>query len=311
MRDNRRTRVVLALLLVTSLILIAVDLRGSSSSPLRGPIAAVMAPLQRAAQAVAAPFQSLGERFSSNEDDQATIAKLQAQVDALTTQARTSELARKRAAELDALLRVTSAGNYRTVPASVISVGPAQGFAWTVTIDAGSRDGIKPDLTVINGQGLVGRVLSVTASTATVVLVTDSTTALGARLEASMQIGVVSGTGQPTLLSLRTLDPLADLKVGQRLVSFGVAGGVYVTGVPIGVVTAVGGTPGQVPREVTVRPFIDVTSLDLVGVVVEPPRTDPRDAVLPPTTASVAASPAASASIEPSSAGSVSPSSGG
>jgi len=279
-----------------------------------------MAPLQRAAQTIASPFQNLSDRFSSNEDDQATIARLQAQVDALTAQARTSELARKRAAELDALLRVTSAGNYRTVPASVISVGPAQGFAWTVTIDAGSRDGIKPDLTVINGQGLVGRVLSVTASTATVVLVTDSTTALGARLEASMQIGVVSGTGQPTSLSLRTLDPLADLKVGQRLVSFGVAGGVYVTGVPIGVVTSVGGTPGQVPREVTVRPFIDVTSLDLVGVVVEPPRTDPRDAVLPPA-ASAAPTPTPTPigsetatpnpSPEPSGAGSVSPSSGG
>ena len=42
------------------------------------------------------------------------------------------------------------------------------------------------------------------------------------------------------------------------------------------------GTPGSQTRTASVRPYVDFTSLDLVGVVVEPPRTDPRDAVLPP-----------------------------
>ena len=40
----------------------------------------------------------------------------------------------------------------------MIAVGAAQGFDWTVEIDAGSRDGLTTDMTVINGQGLVGRV---------------------------------------------------------------------------------------------------------------------------------------------------------
>ena len=42
------------------------------------------------------------------------------------------------------------------------------------------------------------------------------------------------------------------------------------------------GTPGSLTRTAVVQPYVDFTSLDLVGVVVEPPRTDPRDAVLPP-----------------------------
>ena len=42
------------------------------------------------------------------------------------------------------------------------------------------------------------------------------------------------------------------------------------------------GTPGSQTRTAVVAPYVDFTSLDLVGVVVEPPRKDPRDAVLPP-----------------------------
>jgi len=52
--------------------------------------------------------------------------------------------------------------------------------------------------------------------------------------------------------------------------------------VPVGVVRSVQGSPGSQTRTAVVAPYVDFTSLDLVGVVVQPPRTDPRDAVLPP-----------------------------
>ena len=79
-------------------------------------------------------FGGLGAR---HQDQQ--IAELQRENDELPPQLRTSELDRNRAAELDDLLRLAGAGQYRTVPAQVIAIGPAQGFAWTVTIDAGEH----------------------------------------------------------------------------------------------------------------------------------------------------------------------------
>jgi rod shape-determining protein MreC len=70
---------------------------------------------------------------------------------------------------------------------------------------------------------------------------------------------------------------------GDRLVTFGSQGDTpYVAGVPVGEVLSVQGTPGSQTRTAVVAPYADFTSLDLVGVVVEPPRSDPRDAVLPP-----------------------------
>jgi rod shape-determining protein MreC len=70
---------------------------------------------------------------------------------------------------------------------------------------------------------------------------------------------------------------------GDRLVTFGSQGNTpYVPGVPVGSVRRVKGTPGSQTRTAIISTYVDFTALDLVGVVVEPPRSDPRDAVLPP-----------------------------
>ena len=53
-------------------------------------------------------------------------------------------------------------------------------------------------------------------------------------------------------------------------------------GVPIGTVTQVKPTPGALSRTAFLEPYVDFTALDLVGIVIQPPRTNPRDSVLPP-----------------------------
>jgi rod shape-determining protein MreC len=97
-----------------------------------------------------------------------------------------------------------------------------------------------------------------------------------------MEVGFLNGTGDPQSLEFQLIDPFAPVAVGERLVSYGVKGGAYVPGVPLGTIASVQGTPGQLTRIAKVVPFVDVTSLDLVGVVVQAPRENPRDTVLPP-----------------------------
>ncbi len=282
MRDTRRSRVVLSLLLVVSLTIVVVGLRGAGDGAREG-AAGVFGPLESAAAAIVRPVSDfIGSiRTLGSKDEQ--IAALQAENDALRTELNTSEYARTRARELDELLHVAGLGRYRTVPAQVVATGPAQGFGRTVTIDAGTLDGIKVDQTVLSGQGMVGKVVAVASTTAVVQLLTDPTSTVGARLEGSARVGLLSGNGDPDELTLAMLDQRSSLTVGDRLVSKGSAGGdPYVPGVPLGVITSLGGMPGGSGRVATVQPYADLTALDLVGVVVEPPRTDPRDALLPP-----------------------------
>jgi len=309
MRDTRRTRTILGLLLLTSLTLVVLSLRGGGGGA-RSTASGFFGPVENAASAVVRPVRDFLSSISSLGTKDQQIADLQAKVDALQSQLNTTEFDRNRAQELNDLLRLAGAGQYKTLPAQVIAIGPAQGFAWTVTIDVGSRDGVKIDQSVVNGKGLVGRIVATTSSTATVALIVDATSTVGARVESSMEVGFLNGTGDPRQLELQLVDPFAPVAVGERLVSYGVKGGAYVAGVPLGTITSVEGTPGQLTRIAKVEPFVDATSLDLVGVIVQPPRDNPRDAVLPPkptatpqagaTGATGATGPAGAASPKPS-----------
>ena len=282
MRHFRRLRVIIAVLVLTCVTMIVLTVREDSGGPLRGVGNAIFGPLERGASAIFTPIGGFFSDLGSWRDSVDRVKTLEAENEKLKALVETSAEDRARVAELDALLKLSAAGQYRMVPAQVIAIGPTQDFAWTVTIDAGSRDGLGVDMTVVNGSGLVGRVVSVGETTATVALMIDATTSLGGRIAQSQEIGIVSGTGAQYELQMQILDPLAPVDVGTAVVTFGSEGGrPYVPGVPIGVVTEVKGAPGQLARIAILRPYVDMSTLDLVGVITEPPRVDPRDSVLP------------------------------
>ena len=143
-RDTRRTRVLLALLLITSISLITIDYRGGDSSPLdgvRSAAAAVFGPVEKVAAAIASPVSDAVDSVSNLGDGRDEAARLKKQNQELKRRLRTGALDRHRAQELDDLLHLAGAGRYKIVPARVIAIGTAQTFSWTVTLDAGSRDG--------------------------------------------------------------------------------------------------------------------------------------------------------------------------
>jgi rod shape-determining protein MreC len=269
---------VLSVLLLLSLTLVVANLRGGGDG-LRSTGAGIFGPIENAAGAVVRPVTGFLSSISSLGSKDQQIADLKAQNAQLQQQLEATAYFRSRAQQLDALLHVAGLGQYTIVPAQVIAIGPAQGMAWTVTLDVGSRDHVKPDMSVIAGTGLAGKVVSVTATTAVVQLITDATSTVGARLEGSNRIGLLNGTGNAGSLQLQMLDQLTPVKVGDRLVKALTPNSPYVAGIPLGVVSAVAGSDGQLA---TVTPYVDVTALDVVGVVVVGPRTDPRDSLLPP-----------------------------
>ena len=141
-------------------------------------------------------------------------------------------------------------------------------------------------MTVVNGDGLVGRVKTVGPSPRPSCSL-DPESSVGVRLEGSMEVGFATGQGigddgRPRPAAARRRSPPSQR--GDRLVTFGSQGDApYVPGRPgRRGRPASRARPGSQTRTATVAPFVDFTALDLVGVVVEPPRKDPRDAVLPP-----------------------------
>jgi len=281
---SRRTRIILSVLVVASLTFVILDLRGGDGpfSSARAAISSIIGGIQRGAATIFSPITGSSEWWSTQVNQSGQIRDLTVENERLNSALVSSKNDIARADQLDALLRVASVGRYEVTPAEVIAVGPAQDFAWTLTIDAGSLDGIEEDMTVINGDGLIGRVLKVYNSTATVVLIVDPESSVGGRVAGSQEIGIVSGTGRQNSLEFQLLDPLGEVNPGDAVVTFGSKNGrPYAPGLPIGEVVDVTGSAGQLARIATVRPFANVSQLSVVGVVVKPPREDPRDSVLP------------------------------
>ncbi|MER7954882.1 rod shape-determining protein MreC [Streptomyces sp. NPDC096030] len=285
MRDTRESRLLLVLLIAIAFALITVDIRGGEESPVDGArqaAAAVFGPVENGVAAAVDPVGNAIGAVRDSGERHDRIATLERENAALKAKLGSDDRNRSRVRELDSLLKTAGAGQYGIKGAEVIAIGAAQGFSWTVTIDAGANDGIERDMTVLNGSGLVGRVTTVGPSTATVLLANDPDFTVGTRMENSDELGFATGQGNGPLL-VQLLNGKAKVKTGDRLVTFGSqANKPFVAGVPVGEVVRVDPLGGGLTRNVYVRPYVGFSKLDIVGVVVQAPRTNPRDTVLPP-----------------------------
>jgi rod shape-determining protein MreC len=273
---RRPSRAVLVLLLLASFTLITLDARGGDDSPLepvRSAMGDVLGPVENATAAAVRPFTAVPGFFRTTGGLRRDVARLEAENSQLKGALAGVSVDRNRAAELDGLLATSKTTGYALVPARVVAMGPAQSFSRTVTIDAGTRAGIRPDMTVLNNDGLVGRVVRADRSTATVLLLVDQDSVVGGRLGSSMEVGLLRGRGAvggDEKLDLDLVDPSATVNQDDVLVTWGSKKGApYVAGVPIGRVTAVSSTPRQQSVQAVISPYVDFTSLDLVGVVVD------------------------------------------
>ncbi|SED52534.1 rod shape-determining protein MreC [Streptomyces sp. 3213] len=307
-RDTRESRLLLVLLIAVAFALITVDIRGGQDSPVEGArraAATVFGPIENGVSSAVNP---VGDAISAVRDSGARhdrLALLEKENAALKAKLGSDDRNRSRLTQLDKMLKVAGEGQYGIKGAQVIAIGAAQSFSWTITIDVGANDGIKRDMTVLNGDGLVGRVTTVGPDASTVLLANDPDFTVGTRMEGNDELGFASGEGDGPL-RVELLNGKAEVQKGDRLVTFGSqADKPFVPGVPVGVVSRVDPSGGGLTRTLYVTPYVNFTKLDIVGVVVEAPKKDPRDTVLPakpkPTpipTVTVTVTPSANAPVD-------------
>ncbi|MFF1353867.1 rod shape-determining protein MreC [Streptomyces sp. NPDC058297] len=303
MRDTRESRLLLVLLIAIAFALITVDIRGGEDSPVDGArraAATVFGPVENGVSSAVDPIGNAIAAVKDSGGRHSRVSELERENAALKVRLGSDDRNRSKIRQLDSMLKTAGAGQYGIKGAQVIAIGAAQGFSWTVTIDAGAGDGLKRDMTVLNGDGLVGRVTTVGPNTATVLLANDPDFTVGTRMERTDELGFTSGQGDRPL-RVQLLNGKAKVKKGDRLVTFGSqADKPFVPGVPVGRVVRVDPAGGDLTRTVYVQPYVGFTKLDVVGVVVQAPRTDPRDEVLPPKPAKPRPTPTVTVTATPS-----------
>lgn len=184
-------------------------------------------------------------------------------------------------ADLASLLDSPALRGRALVPARVVGIGAiGTDGVRRVTIDVGSRDGVHADLTVVSVDGLVGRTVRVGTSTSDVALLGAPELAVGVRVGSAGHLGVLGGASRaahrPGTIGVRLVQQ-GTLAVGDVVSTLGSPDGrPFVAGVPLGTVTAVDPDSGRLTAAGSVTPAVDVSRLDVVGVILGGARTTPR-----------------------------------
>jgi len=284
----RRRRAVLALLVVSSLILVTAYFGESAGSPLhtvqRG-IISIVSPIQEGAGRALKPFRDLFSWIGDTLDAKGELKEVRRERDAWKARAIALQAQERQNRQLRGLLGLddspSDVDDYGPVSARVIGRSSQLWYVQLV-IDKGSSAGIRPALPVVasdgtaNGSGLVGKVEAVTRGSSIVRLITDREMAVAARNVGGTASGdLMPKAGDPRLLTLEYAEKDAAVSVGDPIVTAGTVSSrkdlrsLYPPDIPIGRVTRIE-DPGSETQQILVKPYVNLRRVEFVRVLTRP-----------------------------------------
>jgi rod shape-determining protein MreC len=278
---RQRAPIWLAVLLLTNLVIMALDARDSVTRQrmLRVWVQALVSP----AQSISSGASGAGTNFVRQiVNFRSTAYENEVLKQQLSDSQRELRNAQQAAAEnerLQSLLNLKEKTGYDQVNARVIARDSSIWFN-TITINRGSSSGIALNMPVVTGGGIVGRVIALSPWTAQVMMVTDEKAAAGAivgQLSGSGSLGSVRGLGEKGLVEMRYVSGLEKVEVGDFILTTG-QDGIYPPGLTIGEVVQVSPGSATQSHEILIRPGAKLDQLEEVAVLLyhPPPRPAPE-----------------------------------
>jgi rod shape-determining protein MreC len=272
-RESRR-RPILALIVVTCLALITLSGRGNGAiDTVRHTAQDALAPVQGVVQDAFQPVTNVFDGITQAPSLRDQNARLKARVAQLE-----GSLAQKRAVgnqigELERLLDLPNIEDATGVVARVIG-GPPGNFQRTITLDKGTDQGIVVGMPVVAGSSaLVGKVTDASKTRATVTLIDSPGLGVGVRTEKSREQAITQGRSGDKQMRLGFIDnPRAPIDVGELVFTAGVEGSAYPPDIPVGRVTKIDRSRGDLAPDVYVEPMVDLDSLVFVKALRWPPQ---------------------------------------
>jgi rod shape-determining protein MreC len=266
-QPGSRRRTILAMTVLTAVALITLDVRGSGPiSAVRGGARDVVDPITGAVDTAMSPVGDWIDGVTSAASLKDENARLRHRLDEARGQEAAARAATEENKALKQLLDLPFVDEANAVAASVVEGAPGN-FEFTVRIGKGSSDGVAVDMPVVTGAGLVGRVLDVSRHQATVLLIEDPSSGVGVKVEKSGTTGVVKGRGDGGIVRLDFVDPGVEITEGEVVYTSGQQDSRFPGGIPVGTVSRVTKTRGDLQQDVLVEPLVDFSRLDYVKVL--------------------------------------------
>jgi rod shape-determining protein MreC len=268
----RRRRAVLALLIISSIVLLTASFGSSDSggTPIQRGVFAIVSPIQDGASRALKPFRDLFGWAGDTLRAKGQNERLRKERDDYRLQAVNKQVYETENKALQAQLHMNEdhqLSDLGPVQARVYAATPS---LWTqqVNINKGSFDSVRKDMPVLNGGGLVGRVVFADGGAATVKLITDPTFKVSGQTVDGAVNGIVQpASGSPNALVMKLLSNTnVQIRKGTMITTRGTDGSLFPPDIPIGKVSFVedAGTDTAVAH---IRPFVNVRNLDNVEVL--------------------------------------------
>ncbi|NCF66036.1 MAG: rod shape-determining protein MreC [Chloroflexi bacterium] len=168
---------------------------------------------------------------------------------------------------LDLFNRARQAPDYQRLTASVIGQDSNQAVR-SIIVDKGSADGVRVGMPVESSRGLVGQVFRTTPNSSQAVIISDSSSAVPARLGNSRATGILRGGGVGGSLTIDWIDLKHQLQVGEVVLTSGL-GGRFPQDLVIGRVIEVDRREAELFQRAIVQPAVDFDSLEVLFVVTD------------------------------------------
>ena len=267
-RRTGRSRLTLALLVLTSITVLTLDFRDSSVvAGARELAATIFSPLRGVAETATEPLSDAWDGITGYNELERENEALRAQLDELRGERVQDEDAAEQLDKLLEQLDIEWVGDIPTATARVVA-GPGSNFSRAVEIDKGSDDGLREGMPVVNGAGLVGKLVQVTAHRSHVMLITDPAFRVGVRVVETGAIGTAEGTGEGEWLLVDTgIEAGTEVPEGAALTTSGSDKATFPGFIPVGEVVGTQPGSGGLTVDLRVEPLADTSNLAFVTIL--------------------------------------------
>ncbi len=271
----RKNQILLSsgLCLLLSFYILIVSARGQlKNEPVGAVLMWVLRPLQIVAQGTANWVIGIQENYLTLSGFKSENERLRKRIQALEVERQRLLEAEATNRKLQQLLdfRVQLPG--KPVTASIIANSASSWFQGCI-LDKGSADGVQKDMAVVTPLGVVGKVVSVSARSAKVILLTDANSGIDVMVQRTRSRGIVSGSLDSGMV-LKYMKRSEDVQVGDRLITSGLDG-VFPKGLMAGTVIKVNKQSLGLFQSIEVMPAVQSALVEEVFVVGSGGETEP------------------------------------
>ena len=270
-RRSGRVRITISLLLLSAVLLLTLDGRGSGPiQSVRSAVLTVLSPLGDAASSVASPFRNAWNSAFDQADLKQENEALREENDRLKGDITANSIAKEQLQQLLQLVGIPFVGDTPVVHTRVVS-GAVGNFGDRLELDKGSSSGIERNMPVVTGEGLIGKVVEVSENRSVVSLLSSGTFKVGFSVVGTAAIGIAQGTGGDASLRGSNIDSRQAVSVGSIAATSGLAGSPFPPNLPIGTITAVRTNDAALESTVDIKMFANLNDLVYADVVLWKP----------------------------------------